>query len=1525
MSVTAKKLKILHLEDLPTDAELVERELRKGGLQFELMLVSNRVDFLKALKEYPADIILSDHSLPDMDSREALLQTKLHGLKIPFILITATISEEYAVEIMREGAYDYILKDRFQRLPKAIENAIEKWTIENERQKYLEEIVASEARYRQIIETAHEGIWLVDHAYRTTFVNKKLCEILGYSADEMLGRENIEFMDDDGIAVALDARERRRRGIGEVLELTMRTKNGKRLWASLSTAAILDRNGKFTGGLAMVTDITNRKLAEEKLRQERSLLRTLIDNLPDYIFVRDTRSRHLINNRANVELLGYKDEEETLGKTIYELLPAAHLEAFVDDDQQILESGKPVINKEESILTSQGENRWLLTTKIPLREENGSVIGLIGISRDITERKVTDKKLAANESRFRALVENISDGIVVSDECSRLIYQSPSVTRILGYTEDERKGKRLFDYVHPEYRTSYEQFYDDLRKKPGQPISFQYPFLHKRGTYVWLEGVLTNLINDPSVKAFVANYRDITQRKETEAELQQSEANLRAIFDNTHNGLLLLDPAFRLVDYNEAAISLMKLTGKVKGHGASVFNYIPAERQGIFLEYLERARNGEAVEYDVQYTFGPAIKWIHASVIAVTTRQNEFIGYCMTLHDYSEQKKAEMAIRANEEKFRALVENTNDIIGIFSETGKVEYLSPSAERILGYAIEALSLGKHTVVHPEDKNQFIEFTTLLLSNPGRLYETKFRLRHRDGRWLWLEGSAINLLTLPEINGIITNLRNVTDRQLLEEDLQQQKYFLEKAQETAHVGYWISEPFIENARLIWSKEACSIFGLTEQEFDGHVETFFTFVHPDDRNEVIRQTQLAIAGKANYAIDHRIVLHNGMTRWVHEQAEIQRDDEGKALRMIGTVQDITERKMIEEVLRQFNERYEILSKATNDAIWDWDLKVGMLTWNHGLQTIFGYSEKDVTYIVSWWSERVHPEDINEILKSINTAFADRQTNWNGTYRFRCADGSYKYVYDRAYVLYDENHAPIRMIGAMQDTTERMKAIEEIEKLSFVASKTDNSVIITDANAGIEWVNESFVKLTGYTLEEVKGLKSDFLRGPETDMAMVNWMESRLKNGESVTGEVINYSKTGRKYWLKMNISPVFTDAGKLKNFISIQSDVTEQKEFESRITTIVRELASLIENANVPIFGIDRNGYINEWNTVSSQLFGFPKTEVIGRKWIDELVSVEHRQRAEQMIAHVLHGNPAGNIELPVLTKNKKRLNLLLSASPRMDTEKMIVGAILVTQDITELIEYRRNLEKIVQDRTRELNEALQKEKELVNMKSKFVSIASHEFRTPLSTISLASGFLKKFKHKISPEDIDKKLANIDKQVDHMTHLLDDVLMIGKAEAGKIPVRLVSVDIHEFFEKLCKEIEQSTGKTHRIRTAFNLGTASILSDEKLLRNIVINGLTNAIKFSPSVPEVELSLTSDAQKLLIQVRDRGIGIPVPDKAQLFEPFYRASNVNAIQGTGLGLSIIKKAVDLLQGYIDIKSEIGKGTELTITLPVVYE
>ena len=223
--------------------------------------------------------------------------------------------------------------------------------------------------------------------------------------------------------------------------------------------------------------------------------------------------------------------------------------------------------------------------------------------------------------------------------------------------------------------------------------------------------------------------------------------------------------------------------------------------------------------------------------------------------------------------------------------------------------------------------------------------------------------------------------------------------------------------------------------------------------------------------------------------------------------------------------------------------------------------------------------------------------------------------------------------------------------------------------------------------------------------------------------------------------------------------------------------------------------------------------------------------------------------------------------------------------------------------------------------MEMKSKFVSIASHEFRTPLSTISLASGFVKKFKNKMTGEDLDKKLVTIETQVKHMSSLLDDILTIGKADAGKIEVNWVSLPVRTFFENLALEVVESARRSHRINMKIDYSAENFRTDEGLIRNVVINLLNNAIKFSQKSDEVDFEITGNDSRLIISVRDHGIGIPTEDVEKLFQPFYRGGNVATISGTGLGLSIVKKAIDLLGGDITMKSELGKGAEFTITLP----
>lgn len=383
----------------------------------------------------------------------------------------------------------------------------------------------------------------------------------------------------------------------------------------------------------------------------------------------------------------------------------------------------------------------------------------------------------------------------------------------------------------------------------------------------------------------------------------------------------------------------------------------------------------------------------------------------------------------------------------------------------------------------------------------------------------------------------------------------------------------------------------------------------------------------------------------------------------------------------------------------------------------------------------------------------------------------------------------------------------------------------------------------------------------------------------------------------------------------------DLTRQKIFERKLAKIANDTSNLLEQANAVIFAIDARGYITQWNRRCFETMGFKKDEVYTKRLIDILIDEDMAGFVTDDLVQVLvDKTPLTNMELPVTGKDGKRLTLLLSVTPRISANGMVVGATLVGQDITERIAHRISLEQMVSERTSDLKKALEKEKELLKVKDRFVSVASHEFRTPLSSIKFSNGYVRRFWEKLTKEQLLQKFDAIDKQVHHMLDLLDDVLTIGKVDSGRIKSEHTSVDVNCFFESIHEEIGHQTGNTHRIHYRNSHPELRISSDEKLLRNIFINLITNAIKFSPGQDGVYVDVTTEPGALAVLVHDKGIGIEPGDLENIFDPFHRAGNVNDISGTGLGLSIAKKAAELLNGCIDVESRLGEGTSFKVTL-----
>jgi len=339
------KLKILHLEDSVNDAELVARSLKRSDLACEIKLVSDKNGFEDALQNYHPDLILSDHTMPQFNSLEALQLVKSAKEEIPFILVTGTVSEEFAVACIEHGVDDYILKSNLIRLPNAIRHAM------NEKEA-LNKLRTSEERYRQIVETAQEGIWMFNRDFETIFANRKMCDILEYSQEEMMGKTHSWFIDEGSKLMVIRAIQS---NVSENTEFRCITKSGRQIWLQISTSPLVDRNKEFIGMLGMVTDVTDQKEAHEKLVRSEVQIRNFAKYLNQTMEEVSSRIAREIHDELGQQLAGIKMALASLKKTGDQASREEKIDGIVADVDGTIQSVRKIATElRPGILDSLG-------------------------------------------------------------------------------------------------------------------------------------------------------------------------------------------------------------------------------------------------------------------------------------------------------------------------------------------------------------------------------------------------------------------------------------------------------------------------------------------------------------------------------------------------------------------------------------------------------------------------------------------------------------------------------------------------------------------------------------------------------------------------------------------------------------------------------------------------------------------------------------------------------------------------------------------------------------------------------------------------------------------------------------------------------------------------------------------------------------------------------------------------------------------------------------------------------------------
>jgi PAS domain S-box-containing protein len=482
-------------------------------------------------------------------------------------------------------------------------------------------------------------------------------------------------------------------------------------------------------------------------------------------------------------------------------------------------------------------------------------------------------------------------------------------------------------------------------------------------------------------------------------------------------------------------------------------------------------------------------------------------------------------------------------------------VSPSIGRAFE---EFLGMKALDLVHPDDYDR-IKFNLEQLKDEKRVVLEPYRLRNDEGRYFWVETILTNLLDEPAVEGYVANSRNVTQQIQRENKLRELSLVAAKTTDAV---------IITNADglITWVNNGFKkLSGYQLKDIEGKKPGTF-LQGPDTDPETVQKISVAVKNRESIETTILNYAKDGTPYWLDMSIDPIFNDAGKCTHFIAIERDVTEKIEKEKKLQESLERYDIVNKATSDTIWDLDIETDQMLYNSNIYNMFGYDKKEVENVGTWWRHKIHPDDFEEVNDVLSDALKNQNDRFQMEYRFQAADGTYKYIFDRAFIIKNKNGSPVRMIGAMQDITQKREEEERLKLLESVITNTSESVVILNTESGkfgreIIFVNQAFSKHTGYDKEEVIGKTLHFLNGPETDMEVRNKLRNAMDNFEPVEVQFINYKKNGEKFWINTSMVPVQNKEGEYTHWVAIGRDITAQKQNEKAIKASLSEKETLL----------------------------------------------------------------------------------------------------------------------------------------------------------------------------------------------------------------------------------------------------------------------------------------------------------------------------------------------------------------------------
>ncbi|MCC7450898.1 MAG: PAS domain S-box protein [Anaerolineae bacterium] len=1447
-----------------------------------------------------------------------------------------------------------------------------------ERKEAEQALRASEARFRTLIEQAPVAI-AISRSLKFVYTNPKFCEMYGFaSTDELIGQSIVERVAPEYLGM-FETRARQREQdlpVETKYEALAVRKDGTPFYVLASVSRVMLADGPAT--LGFFQNISERKQAELALQASERKLRRFIEQSPNGVVLTDEQGR-IVEWNASQERITAMQRADVLGQYLwdiqYQFLAAPQrtpetYQQIKGKVQEFLQTGNATWltdNAEIEIQRPDGSAAVIHSVVSAIQTESGYIAA--ELISDLTEQKRAEQALRESEVRLRLIVEKSPDHIFCQDCDLRYIWfaKSPKAAKIqgmLGKTDfdifEKKEAERLaaikrrvlqtgigehtegyLDLIDRDYY--YEAFYEPRRDTSGQIIGL------------------------------VAYIRDISERKQAELAEREQRMLSEALRDTTASLTSTLDSEtvmYRILDNIERvipcdAVNILMIEGDVcqlrYWRGTNRVHKAECERRRIPLDapdLQEMLHTGRPILIPDTTVFSGWVNPLVRSHVAVPLRvQNQVIGflnldsYQPSYFDESHAEKlqmfadqaaaaiqnahlygqlsdhaAELEVRVQQrtvellqakEHVEAILNSSSDgIILVNGETG-VQQTNPAFNALFACApndYQHVPLEALVAVESVPLVQAAFDTTITRGTINRL---EVRARRKDGTTFDAE---IGLSPVTNGGAVLSTavciLRDVTERKQAQQALAEERNLLRSLIDTIPDYIYVKDT---QHRLVLYNAACRLFESNARHGIG--KTDVDFLPPDMAANFRAREAAVLAGEALIDQEEQTLNEQGNPIWVSTTKAPLRNINGEIVGLVGISRDISARKRGEEALHISEERWRgaqqmlrtILDTIPVRVFWK-DRNSIYLGCNRlfaqdiGLQSpedVVGKSPLDLPMFEGYAAGYIAKDQA--VLQTGMPHLRYEQP-------LPTVDGKDLWVLTSKVPLQDSQGNITGVLGMYIDITERKQAEEMFQRYAAEVEDLYNNAPCgyhsLDENGMFVRINDTALRWLGYTRDEVIGkLRITDLLSPEGIRAFQISFPQFKAQGWVNDREYELVRKDGSRLTVLLSSTAIYDGQGQYVMDRATFFDITALKQAQVALQESEARFRSYFE---LPLVGMAVTSPEKDWLQVNDKLcemLGYSREELTQKSWV-ELTHPDDAMFDLEQFDQVLAGQFDGySLDKRYFRKDGQLIYASVTTRAVRDTHKQIGYFVTLVQDITA----RKHLED-------ELRYALDKEKELNELKTRFVSLVSHEFRTPLSAIQLASELLQRYHHKMTDDQRIARMAGIQTEVRHMVRLLNDVLTISRIERGKLVFNPAPLDVITFCQDLV-ETTQAVTDTHRfVFTAA--GSCPIHNaDSELLQHILTNLINNAVKYSPAGKTVYLDVDCQAAQVVFKVRDEGIGIPITDQPHIFESFYRAGNIGQIGGTGLGLAIVQQMVERHGGKVTFESNVGSGTTFTITIP----